>query len=180
MLAAVKGEGDLPPKALWLTFDDGYRDHFVNVFPELRKRNLQGTFFPPARAVVANELLDVNKIHLILAAQLDHAVVLARLRSFIASHAGADMPDFETYWRLYAIPSPNNGADVIFIKRMLQTGLPEALRVECLGALFRKFVSADPHSFGAELYLSTEQLREMIEGGMYVCSHGDNHLRLNK
>ena len=102
------------------------------------------------------------------------------MRSFIASHAGADMPDFEAYWRLYAIPSLNNGNDVIFIKRMLQTGLPEALRVECLGALFREFVSADVQSIGAELYMSTAQLQEMIEGGMHVGSHGDKHLRLNK
>jgi hypothetical protein len=173
VVAALRGNAKLPPKAVWLTFDDGYLDHFVNVFPELRKRNMQGAFFPPARAVMARALLDVNKIHFILASQADPAPVLTRLREFIADHAGEDQLGYESYWRLHAKPSPYDGADVVFIKRMLQTVLPETLRVECLGSLFREFVSADPQSFGAELYVSTEQLREMIEGGMYVGSHGD-------
>ncbi len=38
----------LPERALLLTFDDGYADHFQTVFPLLDRFGLQGSFFAPA------------------------------------------------------------------------------------------------------------------------------------
>ncbi len=35
----------LPPKPIVLTFDDGYLDHYTNVFPILRQHSFTGTFF---------------------------------------------------------------------------------------------------------------------------------------
>jgi len=35
----------LPPKPIILTFDDGYTDHYENVFPALREFGFTGTFF---------------------------------------------------------------------------------------------------------------------------------------
>lgn len=35
----------LPAKPVVLTFDDGYIDHYTNVFPALRERNFTATFF---------------------------------------------------------------------------------------------------------------------------------------
>ena len=40
-------------------------DHYTNVFPILDKYNIQGSFFPPAKAVMGR-MLEVNKIHFIL------------------------------------------------------------------------------------------------------------------
>ena len=34
-------------KDVWLTFDDGYKDHYTFVFPLLTKYSLKGSFFPP-------------------------------------------------------------------------------------------------------------------------------------
>ncbi len=36
---------ELPPNPILLTFDDGYSDHFLNVFPQLDARGIQGCFF---------------------------------------------------------------------------------------------------------------------------------------
>ena len=41
----IKNDKPLPLKPCWLTFDDGYKEHFKYVFPELVKRNLSSAFF---------------------------------------------------------------------------------------------------------------------------------------
>ncbi len=63
--AIYKGD-DIPDNAVLLTFDDGYKDHYESVFPILERKDIQGVFFPPAKAILEDEVLDVNKIHHIL------------------------------------------------------------------------------------------------------------------
>jgi len=65
--AARDSDAELPERALLLTFDDGYIDHYTNVFPLLDRYGLTGAFFPPARAILERTVLDVNKIHFLLA-----------------------------------------------------------------------------------------------------------------
>ena len=43
--AASDPKKDLPPNSILLTFDDGYSDHFLNVFPFLDARGMKGCFF---------------------------------------------------------------------------------------------------------------------------------------
>ena len=40
--------------------------------PELLARNIQGSFFPPADAIVKREMLDVHAVHFILASTSDY------------------------------------------------------------------------------------------------------------
>ena len=49
---AIGEEKKLPLNACLLTFDDGFKDHIQYVLPELKLRNLQVSFFPPARPVI--------------------------------------------------------------------------------------------------------------------------------
>ena len=46
VLNAVKGEFKLPKGAVWLTFDDGYKDHIEYVAPLLEKFGFDAAFFP--------------------------------------------------------------------------------------------------------------------------------------
>lgn len=59
--------GGLPEKALLLTFDDGYIDNYTYALPLLEEFGFQGSFFIPRKTFVTHQLLDVNKIHYILA-----------------------------------------------------------------------------------------------------------------
>lgn len=60
LIFSIKNNKNLPDKSLLLTFDDGYIDHFVNVFPILNELGIQGSFFPPAKAITEHKVLDVK------------------------------------------------------------------------------------------------------------------------
>lgn len=51
---ALENGATLPPKPVILTFDDGYIDHYVHVFPVLQEFNFTGTFF------IATAFIDKN------------------------------------------------------------------------------------------------------------------------
>jgi len=179
--AAVKGDHDLPSDAAWLTFDDGYIDHYTNVFPRLQDRGWQGAFFPTSETVLDRALLDVNKVHFILAVEPNTDVLVARIKDYIDAHQNdEDVSSFADYWKDLAHPSRFDPADVIFVKRIMQRGLPEQHRNRLTAELFHAIVSSDTRAFANELYLSPEQMKTMIQGGMYFGSHGARHYWLDR
>ena len=118
VIAASRGrECDLPQNAVWLTFDDGYLDHYLTVFPLLHDRGWQGSFFAPARAVMEGKLLDVNKIHLLLAAVDDTSKLVSEIQEYVG-------PAFEQLWSAHAAPDAYDPLDVVFVKKVLQHVLP--------------------------------------------------------
>jgi peptidoglycan/xylan/chitin deacetylase (PgdA/CDA1 family) len=51
----------LPKNAFYLTFDDGFKQHFTNVLPLLKKYNLQGSFFVPTMPLVEKRMHFLEK-----------------------------------------------------------------------------------------------------------------------
>jgi len=45
LIYALSQETPLPPRPIIISFDDGYRDHYENAFPLLRKYSYTGIFF---------------------------------------------------------------------------------------------------------------------------------------
>lgn len=70
VIDAVEGKSELSEKALLLTFDDGYIDNYTFAFPILEEFGIQGSFFIPGKTFTTHQLLDVNKIHYILASAI--------------------------------------------------------------------------------------------------------------
>ncbi len=179
-LARTTGLGELPPRALLLTFDDGYRDHFDNVLPILVDNGLTGCFFPPAKAVTQHEVLDVNKIHFILAAAPTTSQLLTSMFDLL-DDARREYPleREDHYWKKLAHPNRFDSAEVILFKRMLQRELPEQLRRRITDTLFRRFVTHDEAAFSQELYMGLDELQALIEAGMHIGSHGFDHYWLD-
>jgi peptidoglycan/xylan/chitin deacetylase (PgdA/CDA1 family) len=178
--ATFPGRESLPPNALLLTFDDGYADHFTKVFPVLNRYGLQGSFFPPTKAILEHKVLDVNKIHFVLASVEEKSRIIRFINAEIEkniSKYGLDQPD--TYYKQLAVPNRYDTAEVVFIKRVLQKGLPEELRTNIVNKLFAEFVTLDEAAFAKELYMSVEQLETMRRHGMHIGSHGYGHYWLN-
>ncbi len=180
VIDAVRGTNELPPDAALLTFDDGYADHFDVVFPILHDRGIQGSFFPPVAPVRDGTLLDVNRVHYILASTDDPAPIAATIDEAVeASQENADVQTVADYRAAWAHPNRFDDAETIYIKRMLQTALPVDLRESVARDLFARFVSVDEATFAAELYMTRDQARHMVRSGMYFGSHGTSHVWLN-
>ena len=170
---------ELPPKACWLTFDDGYKDHYQYVLPELINRNLSGAFFPPRVAIMENKVLDVNSIHHILSCSDDINKLVSDLND-LCLKLGMTNEQIHAYYEEYAVANRFDNADTIFIKRMLQHVLPEQIRNEITSILFEKIVGISEAKFSSRLYMSIDEVRKLVSSGMYVGSHGSMHYWLSR
>lgn len=170
----------LPDNSVLVTFDDGFSDHYHHVMPALKRRGMTGLFFPPSCSVEDRKILDVHKIHFILASAKDPEALVRDLEMLVeASRNEYDLSSLAEYRSEFFVPNRFDTASVIYIKRMLQVALPESLRKRITTQLFNKYVSGDEASFADELYVSSDDLRKMLEDGMEIGSHGHAHYWLN-
>lgn len=177
LIDAVNTEKSLPSNSCLLTFDDGYKDNIDYVVPELLKLNLQGIFFPSAKAVLKREMLDVNKLHFILASVEDVKPLIREMEEAAISY-GYDRNLLEGLRKKYFKESRFDSKNITYFKRMLQTGLDLSTRSKISSILFKKYVGIEESEFASELYLSIKDLKEMKSNGMFIGSHGYNHIRL--
>jgi len=179
-LHSLKYHKPLPEKALLLTFDDGYIDHFLHVFPILSERNIQGSFFPPAKTIMENCLLDVNKIHHILAAVTNKQLLLEevyRLINVYRHHYSLKTP--QDYASSIQDTSRYDTKEVVFIKCLLQRDLPYPARTQITNDLFSKYIQINERVFSKELYMDIKQIKLMKHYGMFIGSHSYDHVWMN-
>jgi peptidoglycan/xylan/chitin deacetylase (PgdA/CDA1 family) len=180
MEAVASPDAKLPPNAILLTFDDGYSDHFQNVFPLLDARGIQGCFFPSALAVRDHVVLDVNKIQFVLAAANDVDELLDETLAILDEFRSQfDLKTGEEYRALPVEEHRYDPREVIVWKRLLQRELPEQVRAEIVQRLFARYVTTDEAAFASELYLSLDQIGCMHRHGMHFGSHGYSHVWFN-
>lgn len=181
VIGAVEGKQALPDRALLLTFDDGYMDHFTSAFPLLEEFGFQGSFFVSGKTVAKHQLLDVNKVHYILASA-ETKELLKDLHERIEHYRGGefDYPPYEALYGEYAVANRWDCADLIFVKRMLQTVLPEKLRTILSSELFAKYVGISEEKLASELYMTREQIRTLKRHGMFIGVHGYDHYWLGR
>jgi peptidoglycan/xylan/chitin deacetylase (PgdA/CDA1 family) len=180
LIEAFDNKTALPPRSILLTFDDGYIDHYTNVFPILVENGIQGSFFPPVRAVTENKVLDVNKIHFILASCHNKSNLVKDLFVLLNRYREEyNLKPNKFYYEKLAETTRFDGPDVNFIKRLLQVELPEELRGLLANSLFEKHIGMSESSFSRKLYLTIDQLKTMKHFGMHIGSHGFNHYWFN-
>ena len=173
---------ELPEKPLLLTFDDGYIDNFTSVFPILQENDIQGSFFIPGKTFSENVLLDVNKIHFVLAsAPIEELYndVINEIDNLIANNEYHEMSKEEMI-KQYAVANRFDPKEVVFVKRILQMVLPENIRNRISSELFKKYVGIEEDKFARELYMNIDQIKCMKRNGMYIGLHGYDHYWLGK
>ena len=180
LIKSLDFNSPLPKKAVLLTFDDGYKDHYTEVFPVLISEGIQGSFYPPAKAIIEHKVLDVNKIHFILASVINKKTLVNevfKLLDQFREQYNLESNDF--YYNKLAKPNRFDTKEVIFVKRILQVELKEELRLILTDLLFKKFVGISEEVFSKELYMNINEIKIMKKNGMHIGSHGFDHYWLN-
>ena len=175
---SLNGE-HLPKNSCYLTFDDGFKDHIKYVMPELLIRKLQGSFFPPNNAIENREMLDVHAIHFILASTTNHKKLVLDINK-ISSKLGFSISGINSLQKIWAVPCDYDNAQTMYVKHMLQHVLPEHDRSKIISSLFKKYLGKNIKEFAEELYMSMSDIKNLVNNGMYVGSHGSSHRWLNK
>lgn len=169
----------LPDNPLLLTFDDGYIDNFTVALPLLKKYGIQGSFFIPGKTFSENVLLDVNKVHFILASTNNVAELVKDINLLLDEARKKpeyrDLPTNSELYAKYGVANRFDSPDVIFCKRILQTAVPEKLRNEMSSKLFAKYVGLSESNFARELYMNSDQIKCLKDNGMFIGLHGYDH-----
>ena len=162
-------------KGIILTFDDGLKCHYKNVFLELKKRGLWGIFYIPTFPFKENQILDVHRIH-ILISNCNVKDLYAYLQK-IQIQKLFDKNKIDEYKRLTYI-NQNNDQYSLIIKRILNYFIRYDKRKSIIDQLFNRFIK---ENFTIEdFYLSINNLKEMNAAGMIIGSHTENHLVMSK
>lgn len=180
LIACLNSKKKLPNNSILLTFDDAYQDHFKYAYPVLKNRGISGAFYTSSRALYEHNVLDVNKIHFILAT-CEISELIDSIKILLIKYRNEyNLHDFDYYYEKLSKDFLYDNAETMFIKRLLQFELPINARSKFLDYLFKKFVSVPENVLSEELYLTLDQVLHMSRDGMHIGSHGHNHYWLNK
>lgn len=170
---------ELPKKAMLLTFDDGYIDHYDYVYPYLAENHMQGSFYVPAIILNEEKTLDANKIHFILERN-EAAQLLKQVNTYVDKlfHEGKIEKTKEQLYKQFAVANRWDDKNTMYIKRLLQNELPLGERGQIVQELFEQSVHMDEKEFTHELYMDLSQMNEMKQEGMYFGLHGYDHFHL--
>jgi peptidoglycan/xylan/chitin deacetylase (PgdA/CDA1 family) len=156
----------LPERACLLTFDDGTRDHYLNVFPALRARGWSGLFFALAREPGQGMPLG-HKLHFLLARGR-----AAELRQATLERLGDE--GRQAYLRAEAhYQAVHQPGEIDLLKYVLQRDLSDQAD-PILSELFAERIG-DEVQIASNYYLTAKQIAEMVAEGMHFGGHSRSH-----
>lgn len=160
-----------PVNGVVLTFDDGFKDHYMHVLPELLKRNLWGIFYIATGYFAKRKLIDVHRIHLLVGKHGGNKIAQS-IRDIIneemLSHNHINEFHTETY------KFQDNEESVNYVKRTLNYYIDYKYRdsvIDSLMAVYFPNESEDVFKF----YMTKSELEDMHKYGMVLGSHTENH-----
>jgi peptidoglycan/xylan/chitin deacetylase (PgdA/CDA1 family) len=169
----LRGTRQAGAKMCVLTFDDGLKDHYVNVFPILREKGLSAAFFPMTQPLTEHVLAPFHKVHLLLAK--------------LGSRAFADQYNLllkQQYPELYDEYSVDDKVkknpkykwdDTLTANLKVSVGaLPSDAKRKILDEIFAGAVG-DERDYCDRFYMTADEMREMQEAGMSLGGHSHSH-----
>jgi peptidoglycan/xylan/chitin deacetylase (PgdA/CDA1 family) len=159
-----------------LTFDDGVKDHYDFVLPELLKRGLSGIFYIPTGIYEQRKMLGVHRLHLLLG-KFDSEVIYNELNKLVTDEmlSHAHIKEF----RELTYSLQKNDSYTTLVKRMMNYFISYDYREKVLDTLMNDFFGGDESVFDS-FYVTPEEIKTMYNAGMVIGSHTKTHPVLSK
>jgi len=165
-----------PVKGVILTFDDGLKDHYLYVLPELIKRDLWGIFYVPTSPFLTKKIINVHRIHLLIG-KYDSRTIADTIQRIVnknmLSHDHIKEFQSETYSK------QNNDVYSNYVKRLLNYFIDYKHRKSIIDQLMSVFFSNESDMV-SNFYMTESQLKKMQNCGMVIGSHTVNHPVMSK
>lgn len=155
-----------------LTFDDGLIDHYNFVFPALKERNLWGIFYISTKPYKNRCLLDVHRIHYLLGrygGKYIYEYIQKLLENGDYIKGNESIFSSTTYLNQY-----NNDIYTTKIKQILNYYLTLCAKSRILNKLMAGLCE-DECALSKNFYLQEQHIKDMIDYGMSIGSHGHTH-----
>ncbi len=160
-----------------LSFDDGLKDHYLHVLPELKKRNLWGTFYITTGIYNKKniKLLGVHRVHFLIGKYGASKIleeILKMINTNMLDKKNINQFDKEIY------NCGNYDKDSKELRRLLNFYLKYEYRDIILDKLMTKYF--DEKELFEETYLSVKELKEITKSGNILGSHTVHHPVLSR
>lgn len=166
----------MPVPGVVLTFDDGLKDHYDFVLPELQRRNLWGLFYVCTGVYETGKLLDVHRIHMLLG-RYSSKEVYGALNAIITDKMLVDSTR-EDFIKMAYAPQVNDNYTVQ-VKKILNYFIGYDHKEAVLNELMKRYFG-DETALTGEFYMTREELVNMHNAGMVIGSHTVSHPVLSK
>jgi len=158
-----------------LTFDDGFKDHYKYVLPELEKRNLWGIFYVPTKIFSSNKLLGVHRIQF-LKGKYGSDVILKEALMLVSEYM-LDQETIEDFDKeIYMEES--YGETEKKLRRLFNYYISYNYRDTILDKLMSEYF--DEQKLHDELYLKLDEVVKIKDSGNTIGSHTVNHKVLSR
>lgn len=164
-------------KKLILTFDDGLKDHILEVLPILLSKGVPAIFFVPAESIQKGIVFHSHKIQFLLAKIPEKELVeeIFKILPLCYEKFRLNPLSRDEVWKKYSFDNVVGGTwskEAIFTTRLLREHKFYSFRDCILSKLFQEIVSSNEEEFAENLYLNLEDIRKLILSNMNIGGHG--------
>lgn len=170
VVAAQRGERRLPPRALLISFDDGWADNVAHALPALRRAGLPAVMFVAADAVGAGQPFFQERL---ISAWRRGALSLPALARDIAEAVGGEPVRAEA--ALAAQTSSRTGVPAVL--RSLIAALEQMPKAARDALLSRHAEAMDD---GVRHMIDVEELAQLRAGAVEIGLHGKSHVAMTR
>jgi peptidoglycan/xylan/chitin deacetylase (PgdA/CDA1 family) len=159
------------PNGIILTFDDGLKDHFDYVVPELVKRNLSAIFYISSKNYTDNVVLNVHRLHLLLAKFGGEEIYKSLLE--LVSENEIDKRTINQFQKI-TYRNQCNDYYTTKAKQLVNYFLKKEIKDDILLFLMKEYFG-DEQFFLKDFYLQESEVLMMHNAGMLIGNHSHSH-----
>ena len=125
---------------LWLTFDDGYYEHYEYVSPILKKNNIKASFFPITSCLINKNIIEANVAHILISKVKKKKELLSNIKKlYIKFKCFKDIKDLNSHLDNINLNKKYDNKIITSIKRLLQREANFNIRKKIIQKLKKKY-----------------------------------------